>query len=63
MIRSNQSLLKKGDLKNDNNKNKFKNFLILSDLVNMAEKDKEMELKYDLERNVKLINFDNGKIK
>ena len=26
------------------------------------ERDKEMELKYDLERNVKLVKFENGKI-
>ena len=28
----------------------------------MAEKDKDMELKYDLERNVKLVRFEYGKI-
>jgi len=33
-----------------------------SDLINLAEKNKEMELKYDLERNVKLVSFENGKI-
>ena len=42
----------------------LKNFKISSfeDLIKLAEKKKEMELKYDLERNVKLVNFENGKI-
>ena len=33
-----------------------------ADLISLAEKNKEVELKYDLERNVKLVNFENGKI-
>ena len=33
-----------------------------SDLVMTAEKNKEIQLKYDLERNVKLIKFEDGKI-
>ena len=33
-----------------------------TDLINFAEKNKEMELKYDLERNVKLAKFEEGKI-
>ena len=33
-----------------------------ADLIYLAEKNKEMELKYDLERNVKLANFENGNI-
>ncbi|MAV76912.1 MAG: DNA polymerase III, subunit gamma and tau [Candidatus Marinimicrobia bacterium] len=32
------------------------------DLVEIAEKNKEIELKYDLERNVKLVSFEEGKI-
>ena len=32
------------------------------DLINIAEKNRELELKYDLERNVKLVNFEDGKI-
>ncbi len=32
------------------------------DLVTLAEKDKDAELKYDLERNVRLVKFDYGKI-
>jgi len=33
-----------------------------SDLISLSEKKKEMQLKYDLERNVKLVNFQDGKI-
>ena len=33
-----------------------------SDLIKLAETNKEMELKYDLERNVKLVKFETGKI-
>ena len=32
------------------------------DLINHASKEKEIELKYDLERNVKLLSFNKGKI-
>jgi DNA polymerase III subunit gamma/tau len=38
---------------------KIKNF---EDLIQIATKQKEVELKYDLERNVKLVNFAPGKI-
>ena len=34
----------------------------LQDLINLANKEKEIELKYDLERNVKLVSFNRGKI-
>jgi len=44
-----------------NHENKFK-VRSFSDLVMMAGKDKDMELKYDLERNVKLVRFEYGKI-
>ena len=37
----------------------IKNF---QDLIDNAQKDKEIELKYDLERNVKLVSFNKGKI-
>ena len=33
-----------------------------SDLIKLAETNKEIELKYDLERNVKLVKFETGKI-
>ena len=32
------------------------------DLINLANNEKEIELKYDLERNVKLVSFNRGKI-
>jgi len=32
------------------------------DLINLANKEKEIELKYDLERNVKLVSFNKGTI-
>ena len=43
---------------------KKENFQVnsFSDLIHLAEKNKEMELKYDLERNVKLVGFQDGKI-
>ena len=34
----------------------------LDDLINIAEREKEIELKFDLERNVRLVKFSNGKI-
>ena len=33
-----------------------------NDLIDLANKEKEIELKYDLERNVKLVSFNKGKI-
>ena len=42
-------------------KNKFE-IRSFHDLVSMASNDKDMELKYDLERNVKLVKFEYGKI-
>tara|TARA_B100000700_G_scaffold154976_1_gene172115 strand:+ start:1118 stop:2782 length:1665 start_codon:yes stop_codon:yes gene_type:complete len=41
------------------NKSQVKSF---EDLINLSEKYKEIELKYDLERNVKLVKFEDGKI-
>jgi DNA polymerase-3 subunit gamma/tau len=38
---------------------KIKSF---QDLIEQAKKDKEIELRYDLERNVKLVSFNKGKI-
>ena len=32
------------------------------DLINLATRDKEIELRFDLERNVKLVSFSRGKI-
>ena len=41
------------------NKININNF---SDLIDLANKEKEVELKFDLERNVKLVSFNKGKI-
>ena len=49
---------------NDTSKN-FENRIQISsfqDLIELANKEKEVELKYDLERNVKLVSFNKGKI-
>ena len=40
-------------------KNKISTF---QDLIDLANKEKEVELKFDLERNVKLVSFNRGKI-
>ena len=42
-----------------NTKVEIKSF---QDLITLANKEKEIELKYDLERNVKLVSFNRGKI-
>ncbi len=42
-----------------NTKIEIKSF---QDLINLSNKEKEIELKYDLERNVKLVSFNRGKI-
>ena len=44
------------------NKNKKIEITSFQDLINLANKEKEIELKYDLERNVKLVSFNRGKI-
>ena len=36
--------------------------VIFQDLIKQADQEKEMELKFDLERNVKLVSFNKGKI-
>ena len=44
-------------------KQKFKiEITSFKDLINLANKEKEIELKYDLERNVKLVSFNKGNI-
>ena len=60
----NTDQIKKNILENskktiDEEKIQIKSF---QDLIKQADKDKEVELKYDLERNVKLVKFDTGKI-
>ena len=54
------NLIKNPKLENqDSTKVEIKKF---QDLINIATKEKEIELKYDLERNVKLVSFKKGKI-
>jgi len=45
--------------KNDQTKIEIRNY---QDLIDQAKKEKEIELKFDLERNVKLVSFNKGKI-
>ena len=51
--------VKKIDNINDSSKIEITSF---QNLIDLANKEKEIELKYDLERNVKLVSFDKGKI-
>ena len=43
-------------------KNKKLKSQVFKNLIELANKYKEIELKYDLERNVKLVSFNKGKI-
>ena len=56
--------IKTSPIKNLSEQNKISKIEIISfqDLINQADKEKEIELKYDLERNVKLVSFNTGKI-
>ena len=56
--------IKTRPIKNLSEQNKISKIEIISfqDLINQADKEKEIELKYDLERNVKLVSFNTGKI-
>ena len=56
--------IKTRPIKNFSEQNKKSKIEIVSfqDLVDLANKEKEIELKYDLERNVKLVSFNSGKI-
>ncbi len=60
----NTDQLKTNPLKKTNEESKKLNIEITSfqDLINQANKEKEIELKFDLERNVKLVSFNKGKI-
>ena len=51
--------LKEENLSKDGNKSKILSF---ENLINMASNKREVELKYDLEKNVNLIKFSEGKI-
>ncbi len=53
------SPIKNFDNLNDGSKVEIKSF---QDLIIRSNKEKEIELKYDLERNVKLVSFSKGKI-
>ena len=55
-----ENIIKTPDLKKD--KETLNEITSFQDLINLATKSKEVELKYDLERNVKLISFNRGKI-
>jgi len=60
----NTNQIKKNPLKSSDNLNDIGKIEITSfqDLIIQATKEKEIELKYDLERNVKLVSFNRGKI-
>ena len=60
----NVNQIKTSLIKNLSNENRNTKIEITSfqDLINLANKEKEIELKYDLERNVKLVSFNRGKI-
>ena len=51
--------IKKVSSQNLKSKIEIKSF---QDLINIADNEREIELKYDLERNVKLVSFNKGKI-
>ena len=53
------SPIKSSDNKSDEPKIEIVSF---KDLIHLANKEKEIELKYDLERNVKLVSYNKGKI-
>ena len=55
-------VLKEKNITNDNTNNPKFNIRSFTDLISIAGNEKDAELKYDLERNVRLIRFENGKI-
>ena len=60
----NTDQIKKNPIKNlspEISKNKIE-ITSFQDLIDQANKEKEVELKFDLERNVKLVSFNRGKI-
>ncbi len=64
-IKSQLKSINQIEIKDVKNINIDKSNLIIQkfeDIINLAEKEKEIELKYDLERNVKLVSFQKGKI-
>ena len=61
-MRSTHQLKKETTLSSPKIKEKKLKLESLDDLIKLAGQEKEIELKYDLERNVKLVSFDKGKI-
>ena len=60
----NTNQIKTNPINNISKENKSSKIEIISfqDLIDQAIKEKEIELKYDLERNVKLVSFNKGTI-
>ena len=54
--------IKSSPIKNFDKKKTKIEIVSFQDLINLANDEKEIELKYDLERNVKLVSFNKGKI-
>jgi DNA polymerase-3 subunit gamma/tau len=54
--------IKSSPMKNISSQSSKTEITNFQDLINIANKEKEVELKYDLERNVKLVSFNKGKI-
>ena len=61
-MRSTHQLKKESTLSSLKIKEKKLKLEGLDDLIKLAGQEKEIELKYDLERNVKLVSFDKGKL-
>mgnify|MGYP006086805643 CR=1 FL=1 len=61
-IRQTKPDLSSVNLKNLPENKTFDKILSLEDLISLSSKKKEIELKYDLEKNVNLIKFSEGKI-
>ena len=58
----NTEQIKSSPIKNFDKKKTKIEIISFQDLINLANNEKEIELKYDLERNVKLVSFNKGKI-
>ena len=58
----NTDQIKSSPIKNLDKKKSKIEIVSFKDLINLADSEKEIELKYDLERNVKLVSFNKGKI-
>ena len=58
----NTDQIKKNPIKNLSNEKTKIEITSFQDLIDRAHKEKEIQLKFDLERNVKLVSFNRGKI-